>query len=98
MAAWPYAVAAWLIGLLTWALAARSPAERPLEAVGVTLLAVLYTGALPAFLLVIRHAQLPVRSWAGAWLVLFPLIVTWVCDTAAMSVGAPSAGPNSRPP
>jgi len=97
VAAWPYAVAAWLIGLLTWALAARSPAERPLEAVGVTLLAVLYTGALPAFLLVIRHAQLPVRSWAGAWLVFFPLIVTWVCDTAAMYGGRTFGGPKLAP-
>ena len=27
------------------------------------------------------------RSWAGAWLVFFPLVVTWVCDTAAMFGG-----------
>jgi phosphatidate cytidylyltransferase len=96
-AAWPYAAALWLIGLLTWALAARSPAERPLEAVGVTLLAVAYTGALPVFLLVIRHAQLPVRSWAGAWLVFFPLIVTWVCDSAAMYGGRTFGGPKLSP-
>jgi phosphatidate cytidylyltransferase len=96
-AAWPYAGALWLIGLLTWALAARSPAERPLEAVGVTLLAVAYTGALPVFLLVIRHAQLPVRSWAGAWLVFFPLIVTWVCDSAAMYGGRTFGGPKLSP-
>jgi phosphatidate cytidylyltransferase len=96
-AAWPYAGALWLLGLLTWALAARSPAERPLEAVGVTLLAVAYTGALPVFLLVIRHAQLPVRSWAGAWLVFFPLIVTWVCDSAAMYGGRTFGGPKLSP-
>ena len=96
-AAWPYAAALWLIGLLTWALAARAPAERPLEAVGITLLAVAYTGALPVFLLVIRHAQLPVRSWAGAWLVFFPLIVTWVCDSAAMYGGRTFGGPKLSP-
>jgi phosphatidate cytidylyltransferase len=96
-AAWPYAMALWLIGLLTWALAARSPGERPMEAVGVTLLAVMYTGALPVFLLVIRHAQLPVRSWAGAWLVFFPLIVTWVCDSAAMYGGRTFGGPKLAP-
>ena len=94
---WPYAVAVWLIGLLAWALAARSPADRPLEAVGVTLLGVLYTGALPVFLLVIRHSQLPVRSWAGAWLVFFPLIVTWVCDSAAMYGGRTFGGPKLAP-
>jgi phosphatidate cytidylyltransferase len=96
-AVWPYAAALWLIGLLTWALAARSPGDRPMEAVGVTLLAVLYTGALPVFLLVIRHAQLPVRSWAGVWLVFFPLIVTWVCDSAAMYGGRSFGGPKLAP-
>ena len=96
-ATWPYAVALWLIGLLTWALVARSPGERPLEAAAVTLLAVAYTGGLPVFLLVIRHAQLPVRSWAGAWLVFFPLIVTWACDSAAMYGGRTFGGPKLAP-
>lgn len=94
---WPYLAALWLLGLLGWALAARTPAERPLEAVAVTALAVAYAGALPAFVLVIRHAQLPVRSWAGAWLVFFPLVVTWVCDTAAMFGGRAFGGPRLAP-
>ncbi len=67
-------------------LARRAPAERPLTTAAVTLLAVLYTGLLPSFLLIIRHAA-PERSWAGTWLVFFPLVVTWVCDTAAMFGG-----------
>jgi len=96
-AAWPFAAALWLLGLLTWALAARPPGARPLEAVGVTTFAVAYTGALPAFLLVIRHAQLPQRNWAGAWLVFFPLVVTWVCDTAAMFGGRVFGGPKLAP-
>jgi len=93
----PYAVALWLIVLLSWALAARSPAERPLEAAGVTWLAVAYAGALPAFVLLIRHGQHPPRSWAGAWLVFFPLVVTWVCDTAAMFGGRTFGGPKLAP-
>jgi phosphatidate cytidylyltransferase len=92
-----YVGALWLLLLLTWALAARAPAERPLEAVAVTTLGVAYTGALPAFLLLIRHGQLPPRSWAGAWLVFFPLVVTWVCDTAAMFGGRTLAGPKLAP-
>lgn len=96
--AWPYAAALWLLGLLTWALVARSPGERPLEAVGVTTLAVAYAGALPALLLLIRHGHQPsLRSWAGAWLVFFPLVVTWVCDTAAMFVGRALGGPKLAP-
>jgi phosphatidate cytidylyltransferase len=93
----PYAVALWLVLLLSWALAARAPADRPLEAVAVTWLAVAYAGALPAFLLVIRHGQHPLRSWAGAWLVFFPLVVTWACDTAAMFGGRTFGGPKLAP-
>jgi phosphatidate cytidylyltransferase len=93
----PYAAALWLLLLLTWALVARDPGTRPLEAVGVTWLAVAYAGALPAFLLVIRHGQHPLRSWAGAWLVFFPLVVTWVCDTAAMFGGRTFGGPKLAP-
>ncbi|MBA3445771.1 MAG: phosphatidate cytidylyltransferase [Gemmatimonadales bacterium] len=95
--AWPYLVAVWLIALLTWALAARAPAEKPLEAVSVTVLAVAYTSALPAFLIVIRHAGFAERSWAAAWLVFFPLVVTWVCDTAAMFGGRLLGGPKLWP-
>jgi phosphatidate cytidylyltransferase len=87
----------WLVGLLTWILTVRTPADRPLEAAAVTLLGVAYTGALPAFLLAIRHGQLPVRSWAWAWLVFFPLVVTWVCDTAAMFGGRTFGGPKLAP-
>jgi len=91
------AAALWLLLLLTWGLAARSPGHRPLEAVSVTLLGVVYTGGLPAFLLLIRHAQHPLQSWAGAWLVFFPLVVTWVCDTAAMFGGRTFGGPKLAP-
>jgi phosphatidate cytidylyltransferase len=95
--AWPYLAAIWLIVLLTWVLATRAPAERPLSAAGITLLAVVYAGALPVFLLAIRHAQHPIRSWSGAWLVFFPLVVTWVCDTAAMFGGRALGGPKLAP-
>jgi phosphatidate cytidylyltransferase len=93
----PYVAALWLILVLTWALATRPPTDRPLEAVAVTVLAAAYCGALPAFLLAIRHAQHPVRSWAGAWLVFYPLVVTWVCDTAAMFGGRAIGGPKLAP-
>ena len=97
LAGWPYLVGIWVIGLLTWALAARAPAEKPLEAASITLLAVVYTGVLPAFLIGIRHLSHPERSWAGAWLVFFPLVVTWVCDTAAMFGGKALGGPKLAP-
>ena len=94
---WPYAAAVWLLLTLTWALAARRPADRPLGAVAVTLLAPLYAGALPAFLLVLRHGAYPMRSWAGTWLVFFPLIVIWICDSFAMFGGMLIGGPKLSP-
>jgi phosphatidate cytidylyltransferase len=96
-AAWPYAAAIWLIAILTWALLTRPPTDRPLAAVGVTVLAVAYAGALPAFLLDMRHHGHGLRSWAGAWLVFFPLVVTWVCDTAAMFGGRAFGGAKLAP-
>jgi phosphatidate cytidylyltransferase len=97
VSAWPYLGALWVMLLLTWALARRAPGDRPLEAVGATLLGVAYTGALPVFILAIRHARYPERSWAGAWLVFYPLVVTWVCDTAAMFGGRAFGGPKLAP-
>jgi phosphatidate cytidylyltransferase len=97
LAAWPYVAAIWLVVLLTLVLASRSPVDKPLSAAAVTLLAVAYTSALPAFLIAIRHNRFPEQSWAGAWLVFFPLVVTWVCDTAAMFGGQIFGGPKLAP-
>jgi phosphatidate cytidylyltransferase len=94
---WPYAAGIWLLAVLLWGLAARGPDQRPLEAVAVTVLAVAYTAGLPAFLLAIRHSGFERRSWAGAWLVFFPLVVTWVVDTAAMFGGRAIGGPRLAP-
>jgi phosphatidate cytidylyltransferase len=94
---WPYLAALWLLAVFAWALASRSPAERPTAAVAVTALAVAYAGVLPAFVLAIRHGQFAERSWAGASLVFFPLAVTWVCDTAAMFAGRALGGPKLAP-
>ncbi len=89
--------ALWVLLLLTWALAARAPTDRPLSAAAITLLGVAYAGALPASILVIRHGVEPPKSWAGLWLVCFPLVVTWVCDTAAMFGGRAFGGPKLSP-
>jgi phosphatidate cytidylyltransferase len=92
-----YVAALWVVMLLTWVLAERSPTDRPLAAAAVTLFGVAYTGALPATILLIRHGAEPPRSWAGLWLVCFPLVVTWVCDTAAMFGGRALGGPKLWP-
>lgn len=94
---WIFLAAGFLILLLVLALLHRAPTERPLAAVAVTFLAVGYAGLLPTFLLGIRHEAWPMRSWAGTALVFFPLVVTWVCDTAAMFGGRAVGGPKLAP-
>jgi phosphatidate cytidylyltransferase len=94
---WPHLGALWILGLLVWALARRAPTARPLEAVAVTAFGVLYAGALPAFLIGIRHGVFGGQSWAGTWLVFFPMVVIWVCDSAAMSGGRAIGGAKLAP-
>jgi len=66
--------------------------------VAVTVFGALYASALPAFLIAIRHgADAPVRSWPFAWLVLLPLALTWICDTAAMAAGTTIGGRKLAP-
>jgi len=94
---WPFIGALWLIALLTWVLATRGPDAKPLTAAAVTLLGPAYCAGLPAFLLGIRHGEHGTQSWAGAVLVFLPLVVTWVCDSAAMFVGKAVGGPKLSP-
>jgi len=94
---WPYAAAVWVLAVLTWATLRRAPDAHPLGAVTVTLVGPLYAAALPAFLLVLRHASYGPMSWGGTALVFFPLVVTWVGDSAAMSGGRAFGGPKMAP-
>jgi phosphatidate cytidylyltransferase len=87
----------WLVALLSIALFRRTPDRRPLEATAMTAFAVLYPAGLATFFLALRHLSYPARSWAGAWLVFFPLVITWVCDTAAMFAGKAFGGPKLWP-
>jgi phosphatidate cytidylyltransferase len=92
-----YWCALWLLAVLLVALVRRSPAQRPMEAVAVTVFGVAYTAGLPAFLLAIRHLEAPMRDWEGAWLVFTPLVIIWVCDTFAMFGGRLIGGPKLAP-
>ena len=92
-----YAASVWLMVLLGWALLRRPSGDKPLLAVAVTVFGVLYAGLLPSFLIIIRHNGYGLRSWQGTALVFFPLVVTWVCDTAAMFGGKWLKGPKLAP-
>jgi phosphatidate cytidylyltransferase len=92
-----FAVAAWLLGVLAWAVATRRPDQGPAAGVAVTVLGALYAGALPAFLLLLRHSLNTSGAWAGTALAGLPLVTTWICDTFAMAGGTLIGGPKLAP-
>jgi phosphatidate cytidylyltransferase len=92
-----YAGAIWLLIALAVA-AARGPQHRPLSSVAVTVFGGLYASALPAFLVAIRHGPHEDAHLRGSVaLAVLPLVVTWVCDTAAMAAGSAIGGPKLAP-
>lgn len=94
---WPLAAILLPVVVLTAVLLWRGPQDRPLAAAGVTLLGPIYCGLLPSALLLIRFGGGPDRSWGATWLVLFPLAVTWLCDSFAMWGGKTFGGPKLWP-
>jgi len=94
---WPLAGALIPVAMLAAVLWRRAPGDRPLATAAVTLFAPLYCGVLPAALLVIRYAAGPGKSWGATWLVFFPLVVTWLCDSFAMWGGKAIGGPKLMP-
>ena len=94
---------AWSLGVL-WLLAVpafamrRGPTARPLAASAVTVFGALYASGTLAFLLVLRHPSAgPDGALPRTALVLFPMVVTWLCDTAAMTAGSSIGGPRLAP-
>jgi phosphatidate cytidylyltransferase len=93
-----YLGAIWLIVALAIAMARRGPGGRPLTSVSITLFACLYASGLLSFLIAIRHgAGAAVRPAAYVLLTVFPLVITWICDTAAMAAGTLVGGPKLAP-
>lgn len=91
---------AWLLVVIVAALARRGPQGRPLAVVGVTVFGAAYAGWLLSFALALRH---PAPGLAlsdariGMALLVFPLALTWLGDTAAMAAGKAIGGPKLAP-
>lgn len=93
-----YLGAVWLMLAMTIAMWRRGPTGRPLTSVSVTLFGCLYASGMLAFLIAIRHSTgAATRPLAYVLLTLFPLVITWICDTAAMAVGSGIGGPKLAP-
>jgi phosphatidate cytidylyltransferase len=64
----------------------------------VTLFGAFYASGLLSFLIGIRHGGVAVvQPFPYFLLTLFPLVITWICDTAAMAVGSSLGGPKLAP-
>jgi phosphatidate cytidylyltransferase len=93
-----YLGALWLMLALAIAMARRGPSGRPLTSVSITLFGCVYASGMLAVLIAIRHGSgAAYRPVAYVLLTLFPLVITWICDTAAMAVGSAVGGPRLAP-
>lgn len=90
--------ALWLLAVMVAALFVRGPQQRPLSAIAVTVFGCLYASALLAFIVPIRHGvHSEAHPLASTALVVFPLAITWICDTCAMAVGTVVGGRKLAP-
>ena len=93
-----YLGAAWLMFTMAIAMVRRGPSGRPLTSVSITLFGCLYASGMLTFLIAIRHGSAAAtRPLPYVLLTLFPLVITWICDTAAMAVGTAVGGPKLAP-
>jgi phosphatidate cytidylyltransferase len=76
-----------LLTLFAASIFVRGVHGKPLAAVAVTVIGVLYTGASIGFGYSLRHHSLVGTRMAGTALVLLPLLLTWASDTGAYFVG-----------
>jgi phosphatidate cytidylyltransferase len=78
------------LGSLAAAVFRRGPGGDPLLAMGTTLAGAAYAGAPLAFAVLLRRfpeGTAGAMEWGGAFLLMFPIVVTWLADTAAYFVG-----------
>jgi phosphatidate cytidylyltransferase len=86
--------------VMTVALVRRGPSGRPLATVAITVFGVLYAAWLPSFALYLRHplpAPFTNDATVGMALLFYPLILTWVGDSAAMTGGKAFGGAKMAP-
>ena len=95
-----YLMVLFVLLVLVVALWRRGPAGKPLTTSAVTIFGVLYAAWLPSYALYLRHpSPMPGASDAtvGMALLFYPLILTWVGDSAAMTGGRTFGGPKMVP-
>jgi phosphatidate cytidylyltransferase len=81
-----------LLVILAAVIWARGTQGHPLGAAAVTVIGVLYTGGLLSFGFALREYPYAIGDRAGAVLVAFPMVLTWVSDIGAFFVGRSIGG------
>ncbi len=76
---------------------ARGPMSKPMASVAITFLGVVYPSGLLTFVVILRHGLDASTPWAATWLVLLPMILIWVGDSVAMTMGGILGGPRLWP-
>ncbi|HEY7879068.1 MAG TPA: phosphatidate cytidylyltransferase [Gemmatimonadaceae bacterium] len=66
---------------------ARGPQERPIGATATTVFGMLYTGGMLSFAYGLRYHNYTVGRLAGTALLAYPLVLTWISDSAGFFVG-----------
>jgi phosphatidate cytidylyltransferase len=90
----------WLLVVVVAAMVRRGPQGRPLAVVGVTVFGAAYAGWLLSFALKLRHPAPGIMvndTIVGMSLLFYPLVLTWLGDTAAMAAGKAIGGPKLAP-
>lgn len=95
----PFVALTWFLAVLLAAVLQLAPDRRPLSAVAITVFAALYAGGLPSFAIVLRESvgSSPNRALEGTAVLFFPLVLTWIGDTAAYAGGVAIGGPKLAP-
>jgi phosphatidate cytidylyltransferase len=76
-----------MAAFLSVAMWRRGPTGKPASAVAVTLLGVAYTGVAITFAYLLRYHNYSVGAAAGTAVLMYPVVLTWIYDTAAFSIG-----------
>jgi phosphatidate cytidylyltransferase len=87
----------WLLVTLAYATVTTTPARHTVSSVAVTVTGPLYASGLLASLLLLRHGGSGMASGVATGLVFLPIVTTWLCDSAAMTVGSAFGGPKFAP-
>lgn len=86
-----------VLELLAVALWVRGADKKPLDAVGSTLLGLVYTGGMMSFALALRYHPYAIGAGAGTALVALPFILTWGTDIGGYVFGRLIGGKKLMP-